>query len=61
VSVIIANYHPARPTWRAYKATEKIAREKVSTKYPKLSEVFDELCQTFAKMPHLFSTSQGRA
>lgn len=61
VSVIIAEYHPARPTWRAYKASEKIAREKVSAKYPKLSQVFEELCQKYANMPHLFSTSIGRA
>lgn len=61
VSVIIADYHPARPTWRAYKASEKIAREKVSTKYPKLSQVFEELCQMYAKLPHLFSTPPGRA
>lgn len=56
VSVIIADYHPARPTWRAYKASEKIARGKVSAKYPKLSQVFEELCQMFAEKPNLFST-----
>jgi putative hydrolase of HD superfamily len=56
VSVIIADYHPARPTWRAYKASEKIAREKVSTKYPGLSRVFEELCQMYTELPHLFST-----
>ncbi|HTX82481.1 MAG TPA: HD domain-containing protein [Streptosporangiaceae bacterium] len=56
VSVIIADYHPARPTWRAYKASEKIARQKVSAKYPGLLQVFEELCQMYAKLPHLFST-----
>lgn len=61
VSVIIASYHPARPTWRAYKASEKIAREKVASKYPKLSQVFAELCQMYAKLPHLFSTPPGKA
>ena len=61
VSVIIANHHPARPTWRAYKASEKIARGKVSAKYPKLSSVFEELCQIYANLPHLFSTRPGKA
>jgi 5'-deoxynucleotidase YfbR-like HD superfamily hydrolase len=56
VSVIIANYHPARPSWRAYKASEKIARQKVSAKYPKLVDVFEELCERYAQLPHLFST-----
>jgi 5'-deoxynucleotidase YfbR-like HD superfamily hydrolase len=61
VSVIIADYHPARPTWRAYKASEKIARKKVATKYPKLSPVFEELCRMYAKLPHLFSAPPGKA
>jgi 5'-deoxynucleotidase YfbR-like HD superfamily hydrolase len=61
VSVIIAEHHPARPTWRAHKASEKIARRKISTKYPKLSQVFEELCQRYAKMPDLFSTPPGKA
>jgi hypothetical protein len=60
VSVIIADHHPARPSWRAYKATEKIAREKISTQYPKLSQVFEELCQMYGKLPHLFSTPPGK-
>lgn len=60
VSVIIADYHPARPTWRAYKASERIAREKVSAKYPKLLQVFQELCQMYARLPHLFSTPPGK-
>jgi hypothetical protein len=60
VSVIIADHHPARPSWRAYKASEKIAREKISTQYPKLSQVFEELCQMYGKLPHLFSTPPGR-
>lgn len=60
-SVIIANYHPARPTWRAYKASEKIARKKISDTYPRLSHVFEELCQRYAQMPQLFSTPPRKA
>lgn len=60
VSVIIANHHPARPSWQAYVASEKIAREKIAAHYPKLSEVFDELCQMYAKLGHLFSTPPRR-
>ena len=56
VSVIIADNHPAKPTWRAYKASESIAKEKISTTYPKLSEVFEELCQMYVKRPYLFAT-----
>ncbi|HUN32607.1 MAG TPA: HD domain-containing protein [Trebonia sp.] len=54
-TVIIAEYHPARPTLTAYKETEVIAREKITATYPKLSPLFDELCHRYVRVPGLFT------
>ena len=53
--VIIAKYHPARPTLTAYKETELIAREKIAAAYPRLSPLFDELCRRYIRTPGLFT------
>ncbi len=57
--VIIGRYHPARPTWTAYKATEQVAREKIAATYPRLTRLFDELCQRLAQIPGFFSPEKG--
>lgn len=53
--VILGNYHAAKPTRLAYEQAEKIARTKISVSYPNLAQLFNELCQRYEQMPHLFA------
>ncbi|WP_432926851.1 HD domain-containing protein [Microbispora sp. CA-135349] len=55
VNVLLADHHPVRPTWAAYKRTEITARRKIRMSCPALLPLFDELCREFARRPHLFS------
>jgi 5'-deoxynucleotidase YfbR-like HD superfamily hydrolase len=54
-TVIIAGYHPALPTRSTYLASERTARTKISAAYPKLTRLFDELCERYVQVPGLFS------
>lgn len=58
-TVILGKHHPARPTRSAYLATERIAREKISTTYPELTQLFNELCDRYVVIPDLFSPEAG--
>jgi 5'-deoxynucleotidase YfbR-like HD superfamily hydrolase len=60
-TVILGEYHPARPTLTAYKETELIAREKIAATYPMLLPLFDQLCQRYVRIPSLFSPEQDDA
>jgi 5'-deoxynucleotidase YfbR-like HD superfamily hydrolase len=57
--VILGNYHPAKPTWQTYKQVESVARAKISTSYPNLSQLFDELCKLYERMPQLFAPERA--
>ncbi|MEW9529726.1 HD family hydrolase [Microbispora sp. NPDC049125] len=59
VNVLLADYHPVRPTWEAYKHTEEVARRKINASCPALIPLFEELCREFAQRPHLFSGVPG--
>jgi hypothetical protein len=63
INVLLADAHPARPTWPAYLETERVARGKIETSFPGLLPIFEELCREFARRPHLFSggLAGGRA
>jgi 5'-deoxynucleotidase YfbR-like HD superfamily hydrolase len=58
-TVILGRHHPAKPTMSAYLATEHIAREKISTAYPELMHLFNELCDRYVEIPGLFSPEPG--
>ncbi|WP_182883723.1 HD domain-containing protein [Microbispora sp. H10949] len=55
VNVLLADHHPLRPTWAAYRRTEITARRKIAASCPALLPLFEELCREFARRPHLFS------
>ncbi|WP_204060140.1 HD domain-containing protein [Microbispora corallina] len=55
VNVLLADHHPVRPSWADYRRTEVVARWKIRRSCPALLPLFEELCQEFARRPHLFS------
>lgn len=56
---LLALLGDARPTvtsWEVYQKREITLREEISSRFPPLLPLFDDLCQRFRQKPHFFST-----
>lgn len=54
LAVITADHQPIRQPWEIYLAKEEVNRRKITDSYPALLVYFNDLCQLYAKRPHLF-------